>query len=294
MKRHILSRLALLVLVFSLFILSTEPVAAVIGSWSSTGSALFYTDGNVGIGTNNPQSKLSVVGGMRIDPLILPPPLLGTPPLQPPAAELLFGSKGQIKSVDANHMIYFRPLDNVMEFREAGQFMFLPGYGTTTNRITMSDSGTLNVLGGSLNVSNSFYTNKGLISLKPQDTLREGGQLLFQGSGTNKYFYLDNYDSHLRLVTADDSGESTKLSFLNNGDMDLQKSFYASQGYVNIKAQDSVNEGGQLILRGAGTNKYVYIDNVSGNFRVVTPNAAGVESVKLQVNGDGDICIGNC
>jgi len=39
-------------------------------------------------------------------------------------------------------------------------------------------------------------------------------------------------------------------------------------GYLNVNAQDSGNEGGELRLKGAGTNQDVVVDNNSGNYRI--------------------------
>ena len=48
--------------------------------------------------------------------------------------------------------------------------------------------------------------------------------------------------------------------------------FYIRGGTLTIGSQDSANEGGQINLVGAGSNKQVSIDNLSGNFRVYTEN----------------------
>lgn len=48
--------------------------------------------------------------------------------------------------------------------------------------------------------------------------------------------------------------------------------FYIRGGTLTIGSQDSANEGGQINLVGAGSNKQVCIDNLSGNFRVYTQN----------------------
>lgn len=47
---------------------------------------------------------------------------------------------------------------------------------------------------------------------------------------------------------------------------------YLTGGTFIVEAQDSANEGGEIRLNGAGSNKQVCIDNLSGNFRVYTQN----------------------
>lgn len=42
----------------------------------------------------------------------------------------------------------------------------------------------------------------------------------------------------------------------------------ADVGYLSVAPQDAAAEGGELQLRGSGGNNAVYVDNLSGNFRV--------------------------
>ncbi len=71
---------------------------------------------------------------------------------------------------------------------------------------------------GKLDVSGQFYTNVGnSIVLRAQNGSDEGGQLRFEGAGTNRYFFLDNFEGKLRFISQDASNESSKLTILNDG-----------------------------------------------------------------------------
>ncbi len=48
---------------FSYFLISSKPVWATPGVWSSSGSNMYYNDGAIGLGTSTPISKLNIVGG---------------------------------------------------------------------------------------------------------------------------------------------------------------------------------------------------------------------------------------
>jgi len=73
---------------------------------------------------------------------------------------------------------------------------------------------------GILDVSGYFYTSPGnSIVLRSQASPDEGGQVRFEGAGSpaQRYFFLDNYQGRCRLISQDASGESTKLTILNDG-----------------------------------------------------------------------------
>lgn len=59
-RKYILSFVILSLLAINI------PVFAVAGQWSSTGTTIYYNDGNVGIGTNSPNNKLDVKGDLTI------------------------------------------------------------------------------------------------------------------------------------------------------------------------------------------------------------------------------------
>lgn len=63
MKRKIIGKVQVVVaLLISVMFLSAVKVSATPGSWSSSGSVIYYNDGNIGVGTTVPQTKLHVIG----------------------------------------------------------------------------------------------------------------------------------------------------------------------------------------------------------------------------------------
>ena len=67
-------------------------------------------------------------------------------------------------------------------------------------------------------------------------------------------------------IIADGAGGANSLRIYARGGL------YLTGGTFIVEAQDSANEGGEIRLNGAGSNKQVCIDNLSGNFRVYTQN----------------------
>lgn len=63
-RKALIAASSFLILQFALLmVMMPEQVKAVAGQWSSNGALLYYTDGNVGVGTNNPLVKLDVQSG---------------------------------------------------------------------------------------------------------------------------------------------------------------------------------------------------------------------------------------
>jgi len=76
------------------------------------------------------------------------------------------------------------------------------------------------------------------------------------------------------------------------GKLEVANSFYAITGEIRVYPSNDPEEGGQITLLGAGSYGYVYIDNSSGRFRIVTPDSSG-ESAKFILDSNGNVAIGS-
>ncbi|MCM8794626.1 MAG: hypothetical protein NC819_02340 [Candidatus Omnitrophica bacterium] len=131
------------------------------------------------------------------------------------------------------------------------------------------------------------------LDIGPRDGTNAGGALRLLGAGTNRYAYIENDTGQLRLMTQDAVGESEKLRILNSGEVGI---FQGGMGVGNPRApleigpRDAANAGGQIYFAGAnggGTPwRSFYIENNTGQFRLVTPDNSG-ESEKLRILNTG-------
>jgi hypothetical protein len=70
---HIIKKMKLrMLMILGLLLVTTTalialPVQAIAGQWSSNGGIIYYTDGNVGLGTNNPDSKFHAWNNLGVD-----------------------------------------------------------------------------------------------------------------------------------------------------------------------------------------------------------------------------------
>lgn len=129
---------------------------------------------------------------------------------------------------------------------------------------------------GKLDVSNAFFTGPGSIVLRAQDGANEGGQLRFNGAGTNRYFYLDNYAGSLRFISQDDSvNESEKIRILNNGAVGIGTANPASKLHVSGSA---LFETGEFLVQKSGGAE-INLLNLSSNkkWQVVSGFNSGLE-----------------
>lgn len=80
------------------------------------------------------------------------------------------------------------------------------------------------------------------------------------------FHYNKTTTDYTARIIADGAGGANSLRIYARGGL------YLTGGTFIVEAQDSANEGGEIRLNGAGSNKQVCIDNLSGNFRVYTTN----------------------
>ncbi|MGH7454033.1 MAG: hypothetical protein ACRENG_21960, partial [bacterium] len=103
---------------------------------------------------------------------------------------------------------------------------------------------------GKLDVSGAFYTGGGSIVLRAQDGTNEGGQLRFDGAGTNRHFYFDNFTGSLRFISQDSSGESEKIRILNNGAVGIGTT---APGAYKLNVNGSMFVGNAITSPSSGT-----------------------------------------
>lgn len=62
MKKKSLVVFSLSLLLAGFLFINVQPALAVAGQWSSSGTTIYYNDGNVGLGTSSPQSEFHITG----------------------------------------------------------------------------------------------------------------------------------------------------------------------------------------------------------------------------------------
>lgn len=101
-------------------------------------------------------------------------------------------------------------------------------------------------------VANSNIFNSGTsVSVGPQDGANEGGEIIFMGAGTNKYFYLDNYAGRLRFISQGPP-DTEKMTMLNNGNVGIGTSAPTRK----LDVSGSIATGGNLYRSMSGSDVY--------------------------------------
>jgi len=201
----------------------------------------FPATGNAGIGTTNPTNALEIYGNTkRILIRSQNPNSAGRPGIIWGRNNLGFFAGDEDSTFADQTFAFYSKFSNNRTYNAQVRI-----YGKVTNSwnkylalkhdgvngVVSTDSGSIvlspatgNVgIGtstpqGKFDVSGYFYTSPGnSIVLRAQASPDEGGQVRFEGAGSNRYFFLDNYQGRCRLVSQDASGESTKLTILNDG-----------------------------------------------------------------------------
>jgi len=183
-------------------------------------------DGDVGIGTHDPKSKLHVNGDLRLEK----------------NKEIYFVDNGQIRSADDHHRILFRrETYNVLELREHGHIVFSSGAteGTETNKVIIRDSGKV-----------------GINTTEPQKTLHVNGDLRVENLvtvGGESDFDVDLHGAPAGRLKIKKNGA------IGIGTSDPTKGKLQIEGYIGTQGSGF----GYLNRKGAGSSDVTEKNNFS-------------------------------
>lgn len=96
-------------------------------------------------------------------------------------------------------------------------------------------------------------------------------------AGTNDWF-IGRTSANLRFY----NGGFDWVTMRPGGVLDVRQSYITGNGVVQIKAQNTASEGGELQLKGAASFATWHLDNLGGGFRIF---ANGVERFKIHSSG---------
>ncbi len=98
-------------------------------------------------------------------------------------------------------------------------------------------------------------------------------------SNGNTYFTLYYGADRMVMTTAGNMGIGTNNPL---GKLDVAASFFTGAGSIAVRPQNSVSEGGEISLQGAGSNQAWQMDNYDGNWRL---HSNGAERVRFHKTG---------
>jgi hypothetical protein len=238
----------------------------------------FPSTGNAGIGTTTPFLPLHIQGTQSdaLLPLLLLRNSSGTASSAVSLDFTNFGGTQSSTQIGAR----IQALRTTADARHTLVFSTANGSWVLSEQMRLTDTGNLGIgtstPQGKLDVSGQFYTSIGnSIVLRAQNGTNEGGQLRFDGAGTNRYFYFDNLAGDLRFISQNASDESEKIRILNNGSVGIGTVNPTSKLHVSGSA---LFETGEFLIQKTGGAELNLL-NLSSNkkWQVVSGFASGLE-----------------
>ncbi len=169
--------------------------------------------------------------------------------------------------------------------------------GAPEDRVRILQTGRMSIYPSTNKVVDPAATS--MLEVGPVDNANDGAEVLWAGAvnGANPdhpYFLIENQSSQFRLRMQNGANEAIRI--LPTGQMGI---FYNNTGVtdplaaLHLGPRDATNLGGQFLLRGAGTNRYLYFENNAQTLQVVTQDGVGIESVKMRITNTGNVSFGN-
>jgi hypothetical protein len=235
--------------------------------------------GNIGIGTASPSEKLTVSGNLSTSGTTT----IGT----------LATGTGTSVLIESSGLLQKRTL-NTAAFDTTSKFVSASDGALTVNRLTkatnsnginesiVTDDGSLVSVGGNLSTTGTttigtlatgtsdsiVVESSGLLQKRTIDS-RVWGSSLVDGTGTTNYVTKWSDSNTVTNSIVFDDGTNVGIGTSSPG-VKLDVAGVVAVDYLRCDATDGVNEGGEIQLKGAGTNGDVQIDNHAGNLRVHT------------------------
>lgn len=165
----------------TILLIGKSPVLAIAGQWSASGSTIYYTDGNLGVGTSSPLATLHVsTPNSDYNRLVL-----GREAATLDLLGYRYDSNNSIQYISANAYN-----DGIWNRREAGFDSW-----TIRQQVTPNNSGTFNIVHGDAGSGTTIS------SLKNYFTLTAGGDASFSRGGTGSTLTIQTPSTDVRLNT---------------------------------------------------------------------------------------------
>lgn len=240
---------------------------------ATTFLSLRQSDGFIGIGTLTPQSKFDVNGNAQIR---------GNLSLSVTNPYIAFNDNGYIQSYDDNHRITFDRQNNLLKLQEWGDIIFTTT-GQKVERMRIANNGNVGI------GTNNPYTGK----LVVDGSVHAGG---YNGTAFRigddarlvdidiantfgVYGIQDSTISSLKLGSNGGtiSGYNGKVGIGTTNPLEkldvrgsIRTGIDGSGGKLFLAAIDNTDQGGQLIINGAGSNNDWDINSYQNNLRIIS------------------------